>query len=103
MKLLLFFVKLLAVAVLLPLLLLLYYMCAYTPQVSCLLGEMERLSGQVRWHLPSQVVGLTGQRPWLLNASVRDNVLLGAPMRDKRYRKVMAACDLVSLKSTPVL
>ena len=51
------------------------------------------MRGHVKWNLPS-AMALTGQSPWMLNASVRDNVLLGRPFREKRYRKVLAACDL---------
>jgi ABC-type multidrug transport system fused ATPase/permease subunit len=61
--------------------------------ILALMEEMERVRGHVKWNLPS-AVALTGQNPWLLNASVKDNVLLGRPYREKRYQKVLAACDL---------
>ena len=51
------------------------------------------MRGHVEWSLPS-AMALTGQSPWMLNASVRDNVLLGRPFKEKRYRKVLSACDL---------
>ncbi len=61
--------------------------------ILALLEELERLSGELRWNLPASV-SFTGQKPWLLNASVRDNILLGRPFKEKRYHKVLAACDL---------
>ncbi len=61
--------------------------------ILALLEELERLSGELRWNLPASVA-FTGQKPWLLNASVRDNILLGRPFKEKRYQKVLAACDL---------
>ena len=30
----------------------------------------------------------------LISSSIRDNVLLGLPYKEKRYRKVLSACDL---------
>ena len=64
-----------------------------TALISALTEEMERVSGKVSWNLPSPVA-LTGQKPWLLNASIKDNILLGRPLKEKRYRKVLTACDL---------
>ncbi len=64
-----------------------------TALISALLEEIDRLRGNVAWHLPS-AVAFTGQNPWLLNASVRDNILLGRPFKEKRYQKVLSACDL---------
>lgn len=34
------------------------------------------------------------QRPWLLNATVRDNILFGEPLRARRYDRVLRACAL---------
>jgi hypothetical protein len=30
----------------------------------------------------------------LISSSIRDNVLIGQPYKEKRYRKVLSACDL---------
>ncbi len=67
--------------------------CGKTALISCLVEEMDRMSGELKWYLPPSVA-LMGQRPWLMNASVKDNILLGRPFREKRYRKVLEACDL---------
>lgn len=34
------------------------------------------------------------QKPWLLNANVRENILFGQPLRRRRYAEVVAACAL---------
>ena len=36
------------------------------------------------------------QEPWLRQGSVRDNILLGKPLRVARYREVLRACDLAA-------
>ena len=37
---------------------------------------------------------LLSQNPWLLNASIKENILFGRPYKEKRYLKTMAACEL---------
>lgn len=34
------------------------------------------------------------QRPWLQNATLRDNILFGSAYRSRRYRNVLRACAL---------
>lgn len=34
------------------------------------------------------------QKPWLQNASLRDNILFGSPYKLRRYRNVLKACAL---------
>lgn len=34
------------------------------------------------------------QKPWLLNATLRDNILFGSSYRPRRYRSVLRACAL---------
>ena len=34
------------------------------------------------------------QKPWLQNASLRDNILFGSPYKSRRYRNVLKACAL---------
>jgi len=71
-----------------------------------LLGETNRLCGSA--FLPSPVIrstsanpailtattALATQQPWLLSASIRDNILFGAKMNEKRYKDVLEACAL---------
>ncbi|KAI8812424.1 hypothetical protein BJ742DRAFT_794156 [Cladochytrium replicatum] len=66
-----------------------------------LLGEMKRVSGYS--YLPKHRnaldghggVALVAQTAWLVNASIKDNILFGAPYEEERYRQVIEACALV--------
>lgn len=78
-----------------------------------LLGEADVLAGQVicprsstinindygipndtaRWILPRKVA-FSSQIPFLLNASIRDNIIFGAPEDENRLREVMRMCAL---------
>ncbi|KAK3919142.1 ATP-binding cassette sub-family C member Sur [Frankliniella fusca] len=66
-----------------------------TSLLLALLGEMSSSDGRypVRWSQDSSVA-YCSQRPWLLNANVRENVLFGQPLRRARYAEVIAACAL---------
>ncbi|GAA5922614.1 uncharacterized protein JCM15063_003362 [Sporobolomyces koalae] len=77
-----------------------------TTLLMSLLGETDKLAGSA--FLPSPVSRSTGrdpailtdstalatQHPFLLSASIRDNILFGAKMNKKRYREVLEACAL---------
>jgi len=39
-------------------------------------------------------VAYAAQSPWILNATLRDNILFGLPMDDEKYHKVLRACQL---------
>jgi len=39
-------------------------------------------------------VAYASQSPWILNASLRDNILFGKPMDQERYDRVIKACQL---------
>ena len=34
------------------------------------------------------------QKPWLMNASLQDNILFGQTMEPRRYKRVLQACSL---------
>lgn len=59
------------------------------------MGELEQSQGTV--HIPAGRIrcGYVGQSPWVIGGTVRDNVLLGAPMDEARYRSVLHACALL--------
>uniref|UniRef100_A0A0N8CA55 ATP-binding cassette sub-family C member n=1 Tax=Daphnia magna TaxID=35525 RepID=A0A0N8CA55_9CRUS len=60
-----------------------------------LLGELEMKSGSLTWaSTASTQVGFVAQRPWLMHASLRDNILFGNALYAKRYSKVLEACAL---------
>ncbi|KAJ3136628.1 hypothetical protein HDU90_003004 [Geranomyces variabilis] len=71
-----------------------------------LLGEMKRVSGtqhlpDPRRPIPNPVTGLhsgvayVAQTPWLIHATIRDNILFGCPYDAERYQKVVEACALI--------
>lgn len=58
---------------------------------SAILNEMILSSGEINLH---GKVAYASQTPWILNASLRDNILFGHPMDQDRYDKVIEACQL---------
>jgi ABC-type bacteriocin/lantibiotic exporters, contain an N-terminal double-glycine peptidase domain len=40
------------------------------------------------------VIGYASQKPWLLNATLRENILFGQPFRPRRYGRIIEACSL---------
>ncbi|EAT34557.1 AAEL013215-PA, partial [Aedes aegypti] len=61
--------------------------------LAALLREINHLSGEVIWSQYS-TIAYVPQRPWLLNANVRENILFGEPFRPKRYNRVLKVCAL---------
>lgn len=58
---------------------------------SALLGEMETVGGKVRL---SGKVAYAAQTPWVLNATIRENIVFGSEFDEKRYWKVVERCQL---------
>nr|WEG20082.1 ABCC4 [Lemna turionifera] len=59
--------------------------------LSCILGEMHRISGKVR------VCGTTAyvaQTAWIQNGTIQENILFGSPMEPERYEEVLRVCCL---------
>ena len=70
--------------------------------LSALLGEMRKLSGtqslydnETKKHGRLASVAYVTQTSWLLNKSIRSNILFGEPFDEERYLKVISACSLV--------
>ncbi|XP_035824447.1 ATP-binding cassette sub-family C member 9 isoform X2 [Aplysia californica] len=61
--------------------------------LSAFLGEMIQVSGNMH-KSKNMKVAYVSQRPWLLNASLKDNILFGKPFVWRKYRKVISACAL---------
>ncbi|KAG8183008.1 hypothetical protein JTE90_017096 [Oedothorax gibbosus] len=61
--------------------------------LSAILGELHTLSGTVNWN-SSPLVAYVPQKPWLMNATLRDNILFGQPYDGRRYHQVTQACAL---------
>ncbi|CAL7947692.1 unnamed protein product [Xylocopa violacea] len=58
-----------------------------------MLGEIQRIAGSIEWAKGSKIA-YVAQKPWLLNATLRDNILFGSPYKLRRYRSVLKACAL---------
>ncbi|KAG0033927.1 Canalicular multispecific organic anion transporter 2 [Podila clonocystis] len=59
---------------------------------SALLGEMYKLQGKIQI---SGRLAYVPQQAWIINASLRDNILFGNAYNESRYNAVVAACGLV--------
>uniref|UniRef100_A0A8C8DBN3 ATP-binding cassette, sub-family C (CFTR/MRP), member 8 n=1 Tax=Oryzias sinensis TaxID=183150 RepID=A0A8C8DBN3_9TELE len=79
--------------------------CGKSSLLLAALGEMQRVSGTVTWNsLPSPEchgderkrgpVAYASQKPWLLNATIVENVTFEMPMIKSRYNAVIEACSL---------
>ncbi|XP_022104006.1 ATP-binding cassette sub-family C member 9-like [Acanthaster planci] len=62
--------------------------------LSALLGEMHTLTGTVQFNKKEKGVAYSAQRAWLLNASLRDNILFGQELESEKYQAVVSACSL---------
>ncbi|ONK62947.1 uncharacterized protein A4U43_C07F9770 [Asparagus officinalis] len=59
--------------------------------LSCLLGEMHKISGEAR------VCGTTAyvaQTSWIQNGTIQENILFGLPMDREKYNEVIRVCCL---------
>ncbi|KAL8239031.1 hypothetical protein R6Q59_015598 [Mikania micrantha] len=59
--------------------------------LSCMLGEVPKLSGTVKL---SGTKAYVGQSPWIQSGTVEQNILFGKAMDKECYEKVLEACDL---------
>jgi len=81
-----------------------------SPLLASILGEIELLSGYIQvpkstgerfdskataanWIIPS-AISFVSQKPWIENATIKDNILFGLPFDPVRYKKVIEACAL---------
>ncbi|XP_016766887.2 ATP-binding cassette sub-family C member Sur isoform X2 [Apis mellifera] len=58
-----------------------------------MLGEIQRTSGSIEWAKDFKIA-YVAQKPWLQNATLRDNILFGSPYKMKKYKNVLKACAL---------
>ena len=59
--------------------------------LSCVLGEMQKLSGIVKI---SGEVAYVPQSPWILTGNIKENVLFGKPYESVKYDKTVETCAL---------
>ena len=65
-----------------------------SPFFLSLLKEMKLQEGGIfEWNM-GEDIAFVGQRPWIINGSIKENILMGRPFKEKRYKKVLIACDL---------
>ncbi|KAI8739255.1 ATP-binding cassette sub-family C member 9 [Biomphalaria glabrata] len=63
--------------------------------LSAFLGEMAQISGTM--FKPRNIsIAYVSQRPWLLNASLKENITFGKPFVWRKYKKVISSCALSS-------
>ncbi|KAK7918825.1 hypothetical protein WMY93_010109 [Mugilogobius chulae] len=65
--------------------------CGKSSLISALLGEMEKMEGDVSVR---GSVAYVPQQAWIQNATLRDNILFGKPFQEPKYRCVLEACAL---------
>ncbi|KAI4070278.1 ATP binding cassette subfamily C member 8 [Homo sapiens] len=92
--------------------------CGKSSLLLAALGEMQKVSGAVFWSssLPDSEIGedpsperetatdldirkrgpvaYASQKPWLLNATVEENIIFESPFNKQRYKMVIEACSL---------
>ncbi|CAG9462430.1 unnamed protein product [Pedinophyceae sp. YPF-701] len=66
--------------------------CGKSSLLSALLGEMEPIAGTAG---ARGALAYTAQDPWIQNATLRDNVLMGLPEDEERYAKTLEICALL--------
>ncbi|XP_062269788.1 ATP-binding cassette sub-family C member 3 isoform X2 [Platichthys flesus] len=65
--------------------------CGKSSLISALLGEMEKLEGEISIR---GSVAYVPQQAWIQNATLRDNILFGIAYNEQKYRCVLEACAL---------
>ncbi|KAJ6666237.1 hypothetical protein lerEdw1_000509 [Lerista edwardsae] len=68
--------------------------CGKSSLLLAILGEMQNLEGKVHWSRNRYSVAYAAQKPWLLNATVEENITFGSPFNKQRYKTVTDACSL---------
>ncbi|ELW70759.1 ATP-binding cassette sub-family C member 8 [Tupaia chinensis] len=80
--------------------------CGKSSLLLATLGEMQKVSGAVFWNSPDREtvadsdvrkrgpVAYASQKPWLLNATVEENITFDSPFNKQRYKTVIEACSL---------
>ncbi|XP_033017990.1 ATP-binding cassette sub-family C member 9 isoform X1 [Lacerta agilis] len=81
--------------------------CGKSSLLLAILGEMQALEGKVHWNRVYESessfeasrrnrysVAYAAQKPWLLNATVEENITFGSPFNKQRYKAVTDACSL---------
>ncbi|KAL7521737.1 hypothetical protein ACHAWX_006416 [Stephanocyclus meneghinianus] len=71
--------------------------------LSAILGEMEALEGSLVYMPPKNedehfsrehLISYCSQSPWVVNDTLKGNILFGRPYNEERYREIVKACAL---------
>ncbi|XP_038069245.1 ATP-binding cassette sub-family C member 9-like, partial [Patiria miniata] len=62
--------------------------------LSAILGEMHTVAGSIQFNRKHRGIAYSAQRAWLLNASLRNNILFGQEFEQDKYQAVVSACSL---------
>ncbi|XP_077869071.1 ATP-binding cassette sub-family C member 8-like [Saccoglossus kowalevskii] len=62
--------------------------------LSAILGEMLLVAGEVRFHRDRNSLSYTAQRQWILNNTVKENIIFGAEFQFDRYQTVLGVTGL---------
>ena len=65
-----------------------------TSLISALLGEMEQSKGEIE--VKANQIAYVAQTAWIQSTTLKDNILFGAEMNEKRYNKAIEASQLKS-------
>uniref|UniRef100_A0A8C2TEY0 ATP binding cassette subfamily C member 8 n=1 Tax=Coturnix japonica TaxID=93934 RepID=A0A8C2TEY0_COTJA len=74
--------------------------CGKSSLLLAILGEMQKISGTVSWKCQEWEpkkrgsVAYASQKPWLLNATVEENITFESSFNKQRYKAVIDACSL---------
>ncbi|RMC12265.1 hypothetical protein DUI87_09777 [Hirundo rustica rustica] len=80
--------------------------CGKSSLLLAILGEMQKISGIISWSSPEKespvdmefrkrgAVAYASQKPWLLNATVEENITFESSFNKQRYKAVIDACSL---------
>ncbi|OCT82142.1 hypothetical protein XELAEV_18024654mg [Xenopus laevis] len=80
--------------------------CGKSSLLLATLGEMHKISGDVLWNSPDKetavdpetrrrgAVAYASQKPWLLNATVEENITFESPFNKQKYKAIIDACSL---------
>ncbi|KAJ2887391.1 hypothetical protein FB639_001356 [Coemansia asiatica] len=67
--------------------------------INALIGEIKQISGTIEI---SGTIGYAPQVPWVMNSTIKDNILFGLPFDKEKYINVIEACALdVDLAALP--
>ncbi|KAF9977214.1 hypothetical protein BGZ73_006687 [Actinomortierella ambigua] len=62
--------------------------------LSAILGETYRVRGSITVRTPTKTIAYVAQQAWIINATVRDNILFGNTLDQARYDHIVFACGL---------